>query len=355
MSTRFLHTFANQLSGRILDHDTLMWISDTVDYDDLDKVLNHGVRPKFIVNDNCFSNAERDFLCLPVFLEKQAIAFRGVAVNDDIQCQDCFNFCINKKQTNRHLVLKLVEYFGLKTSHYTWSGVDQSHDMSRIIDEIQKLRDQEKCLGMTDQSVDAFLSEILSECKIQPKFIHHLKEKFTDSSVVNYGGNLWTWSHGLNDIFQSTAVSLIAESIQFQKVSCVTEKTGYAILGLTFPIWIGGYATADAWRRAGFDIFDDIIDHSYQYRSTLIERCYYAFYDNLEILDNLNLAQAKRQECFKRLVNNRNLLLEGQLTKYCYQEIERWPIEIQQIGRSTMTWLYADLSHQVRNQFDQNR
>ena len=80
-----------------------------------------------------------------------------------------------------------------------------------------------------------------------------------------------------------SAVALISESADFQKASVFTEKTLYALMALNFPLFIGGYGHADQLTRMGFDVFDDIIDHSYQYKETLFERCYYAFYNNLEL------------------------------------------------------------------------
>ncbi|HNT71378.1 MAG TPA: hypothetical protein PKI83_06955, partial [Bacteroidales bacterium] len=59
----------------------------------------------------------------------------------------------------------------------------------------------------------------------------------------------------------------------------------------------------------GFDIFDDIIDHSYQYHNTLIERCYYAIADNLEILTNLQHSSKLRDAMQKRLNANRQKII----------------------------------------------
>ena len=50
-----------------------------------------------------------------------------------------FNFMINKKQINRYLCIKLVEFFKLTSFDYTWSGVDQNFDMSTILEELDKL------------------------------------------------------------------------------------------------------------------------------------------------------------------------------------------------------------------------
>ena len=47
----------------------------------------------------------------------------------------CFNFLVNKKQINRYLLIKLVEYFKLTRFNYTWSGIGRQFDLTEIIDE----------------------------------------------------------------------------------------------------------------------------------------------------------------------------------------------------------------------------
>lgn len=42
-----------------------------------------------------------------------------------------------------------------------------------------------------------------------------------------------------------------------------TEKSEKCFLLEQVPIWVGAYRQADAVRRLGFDLFDDLIDHSY--------------------------------------------------------------------------------------------
>ena len=61
---------------------------------------------------------------------------------------------------------------------------------------------------------------------------------------------------------------------------------------------------ADAMRGMGLDVFDDIIDHSYQYKPTLIERCYWAFANNLELLTDLQYAHNQRVAHRDRLQRN---------------------------------------------------
>ena len=130
-------------------------------------------------------------------------------------------------------------------------------------------------------------------------------------------------------MFLSSAISLITESLRFEKAATFTEKTIYSVLGLTFPIWVGGYNQATEWKNIGFDVFDDIIDHSYQSHDTLIERCYYAFANNLDLLSNKDKSAKLRLLCKVRLLKNRKLLLNNHLGIIANNKISTYPQELQ--------------------------
>jgi hypothetical protein len=112
----------------------------------------------------------------------------------------------------------------------------------------------------------------------------------------------------------------------------MTEKTIYSVLGLTFPLWVGCYGQADYFKQMGLDVFDDVIDHSYQYLPSLFERCFYSVYLNLEILQNYNLAKNLREKNIDRLCNNRKLVLQDNLLKkHTDNVLKTWPEDLQQI------------------------
>ena len=114
-----------------------------------------------------------------------------------------------------------------------------------------------------------------------------------------------------------------------QRGSVFTEKTLYSVLGLTFPIWVGGYNQAKEWNRLGFDTFDDIIDHSYQDYDTLIERCYFAISNNIELLSNREKVAQVRNSLKDRLMQNCEMLLQNHLAHVVDREIAKFPKDLQ--------------------------
>lgn len=299
--------------------------SDTFTQQDLDEILQKG-KPKYFVSD-VFSEAyfdNIDVVGLPLFASAEIRRIASASQFDrDFDTDVTFNFMINKKQINRFLCVKLVECFDLKDFDYTWSGTDVNFEMSGIIRELDSLQERSP---LNDSARTCLLQPI----SLSPRFIPYPGQRGDSSQISNYGGNTWTWNNGLQDMFSKSAVSLISESVGWQRASIFSEKTLFAVLGLTFPIWVGGYQQAQEFQNIGFDTFDDIIDHSYQHYDTLIERCYYAVEKNLSVLSNLALAAELRQKNKHRLLANRDFLLQDGVTHFVNKKITTLPADLQQ-------------------------
>ena len=326
---RIISTLTYQKDLAKLTHitnDDVVHVYDIFNQAEVDVILLKGT-PKYIISDHItssninFNNIK--FYGLPLYanyISKKII--KNIKFDNNINTLNCFNFIINKKQVNRFLCIKLVEWFKLSDFDYTWSAVDQNFDMSKIINELDFLGEK----SPLDTDARAF---ILSKIQLTQKFIKFSDEAIDNSAVHNYGSADWVWQNIMQKLFLSSAVSLITESVAYEPSSAFTEKTIYSVLGLTFPIWVGGYNQAIEWKRLGFDIFDDIIDHSYQSYNTLIERCYYAFANNLDLLQKKEKTKKLRLMVKDRLIKNRTLLLQNQLEKFIDSEINNFPKDLQ--------------------------
>ena len=314
--------------------DSIVWIYDVVNQAQLRDMLQ-GQFPAFIVNDHLSAMAPSDYqvYCAPLWLAKNTRwIVRNLPEHQDYQTQYTFNFMINKKQVNRFLCMKLVELLKLGNYDYTWSGVDSRFDMTDILAELSSLG-KDSPLSITQRSF------LLSEIRIPQKFFRHIGD--TNTTSVKYPDNSWTWNHGLNNMFSKSVVSLITESLSFEKSTVFTEKTAYAILGKTFPLWVGGgISQAQRFEEMGFDVFNDVIDHSYQHYDTLVERCYYSFKRNLHILSDYEYASNIRESMMDRLEHNQHLLKNKHVDDFCKRQIEQWPEELQHnIGSELKFWI----------------
>jgi len=115
-----------------------------------------------------------------------------------------------------------------------------------------------------------------------------------------------------------------------------SEKALHAIMGLNFPLWVGGYGNAAALERIGFDVFNDIIDHSYQFYPRLIDRCYWAVELNRRILQDLDYARYCRQRADSRLRLNLQRLHDGTAAKFNESVMAAWPPHISDPVRAAM-------------------
>ena len=127
--------------------------------------------------------------------------------------------------------------------------------------------------------------------------------------VVNYGFNNRIAFDSLYDkLYKNSATSIITEPCFFENGNMLTEKTLMSIYAMHFLIWPGAWKMAETAEKLGIDVFNDVIDHSYQYIKHPGKRVVEAFLRNKQFLDNMELQQKTREKCLGRLYNNLNLI-----------------------------------------------
>lgn len=297
-------------------------IFDCVDVCEINDIVDRHGKPAIVCSDHM--SLEHTLppgvlgIFLPLFAAHEARKWTWDDVFDiELQSQATFSFMANKKTLSRSLCVRLVEIFGFRHYLYTWSGLGRQTDMSVILQELLDLREHAPITAHQR-------CQLLAPIDMVENFVGNKTRK--DNNVgFGYDGNRRSWDQGLGDMFQRSVVALITESYVTQPAAVFTEKTVYAMLGCNFPIWIGGYQQARFWKEFGFDIFDDVIDHSYQGYDTLIERCWYAFERNRKILTDIDHARSLREKHQARLQANRELVLDHQLDKYIDQQVAHMP------------------------------
>jgi len=338
--TRLISSFGdgdNLDNVSTLSESDVVYRGDVFDQTWVDSILKKG-KPKYIISDHVISGTFDgiQLIGLPLFAERATLKIiKNSKFDNNIHTKTCFNFMINKKQINRFLCIKLVEWFKFTDFDYTWSAVDNAFDLSYVISELNSLEDQ------SPLSSDA-RSFILQSIKLEKKWVSYPSRDNNSlqnhGAIIDYGAHNWSWNYVMQKMFSESAISIITESVWTQKAAVFTEKTLYSVLGLTFPIWVGGYNQAREWNRLGFDTFDDIIDHSYQNYNTLIERCYYAIANNVDLLSDRSRLCQLRLANKDRLLKNRDLLLTNHLSKFVDQEIAQYPVDLQQIMPGILTY-----------------
>jgi hypothetical protein len=100
--------------------------------------------------------------------------------------------------------------------------------------------------------------------------------------------NVTNFKNVLSNYYRNTFVEIISETSFTEKTYLLTEKTLNSIYGCNFPILLCGQGSIKFLRDIGLDVFDDVIDHSYDEIENPIDRIYKAITDNQELLTNSN-------------------------------------------------------------------
>ena len=124
-------------------------------------------------------------------------------------------------------------------------------------------------------------------------------------------------------IYEDTSISLVTETYPDAKRGLfITEKSYKPIANCHFQIWIAQPGMVDFFRLAGYDMFDDIIDNSYDTVSNDIERFEKALTSLEKFLTDCNsLTDDKKQELQNRLTANQTKYLNIKLST---EEIQSW-------------------------------
>jgi len=102
----------------------------------------------------------------------------------------------------------------------------------------------------------------------------------------NNNDNTSNFKNKLANYYKDTFVEIICETSYTEACYNLTEKTLNSIYGCSFPILLCSKGSVEFLRSMGLDMFDDVIDHSYDTIHDPAERLECAILKNKEILTN---------------------------------------------------------------------
>lgn len=274
---------AYRYSGESLGNETLIYVADH-HYDaeghcyPVESLLRTGQAQ--VIFDHVLEHngplRDKDLIYFPCFLAKENQQFVTEQIQPDwTQKTSTFNFMINKPRPHREFLLLLLTHFGLHTKHYTLPWKTITVNRTALCEQAPQYAD--------------WLSK--TPVAWQPHLYVLGPELVMDQGVRNRDIKNSTSYRQLFQatVFEPTYISLITEPAFYEPETIVTEKTLMSVWGGTLPIWVGGWRIADHMRSQGFDVFDDIVDHSYQCLPNAWDRAYQAVKSNLELLQNPDL------------------------------------------------------------------
>lgn len=225
-------------------------------------------------------------LCFPIFLAAECHEFidQNITTNWNNKTH-IFNFSLNKPRIHRNLLLKEIERLNLK--NYTHSLPWQFNNVNTIP---------------------------VTDFKFGPEQI--MEQGIKNGSFKNahtYDALLKT------TVFEPSCISIITEPCYYEHETIHTEKTFMAIMAGTIPIWFGGWKLPQTLKRFGFDVFDDIVDHSYETLENPRDRCTQALERNLDLLLDFDRTKRLIEKNYTRLKHNRDLLMSNPFVEECFK------------------------------------
>lgn len=213
----------------------------------------------------------------------------------------CFN---NQDRIHRLINLSLI--YDLKLDSYIFcTGKIMYDSIMEVVDWNFETKTE---ISIRDKMINGFNK--LRENGVDPIPPYPLEHGFTnDLNPVNF--DLY-----LRPIYENTMIEIIPETQCYNinrfdtaHTNIVTEKTVNSILARNFPIWISGHHTVKYLREfVGLDVFDDIIDHSYDNETDPLTRIYKATNDNQHLFRDPNL-QSLWEQNQHRFESNINIIL----------------------------------------------
>ena len=239
-----------------------------------------------VLHDDALS--DYNIIYFPIFLASECQEFiEQKIVTDWSNKTHIFNFSCNKPRIHRRLLLEEVERLNL--TQYTYS-----------------------------------LPWLVNHVNDIPVTNYKFGPEITMAQGIKNGNfkNAKTYDELLKKtVFEPSCISIITEPCYYEREAMLTEKTFMAIMGGTLPIWFGGWKNANAMRNLGFDVFDDIVDHSYETLEDPRERCVQALERNLHLFDDIEILKTILKNNNKRLQHNVNLLMDNTFLKKCFDMI----------------------------------
>lgn len=188
-----------------------------------------------------------------------------------------------------------------------------------------------ECAHLTPYKLDSFLDKKFTTYKnngsSNETFNRHVNhdhgsEHWPSGNYHGGEGNVAIWNNVLKEQFCSSTFSVITEPPFWENGCVITEKYLMALYGCCFPIFCGGgYGLVDQLIGLGFDVFDDVIDHSYQYELHPGERVLHALENNREILKSHSV---KKLDYMDRHLNNLTLIKENFRSQFDHVKFEKY-------------------------------
>lgn len=122
--------------------------------------------------------------------------------------------------------------------------------------------------------------------------------------AVEYWNNANNFNQNLRSLYSNSLLEIVSETLYETKVGIITEKYLNTVYGYNFPILISVPGTVKFLRDFGFDMFDDVVDHSYDEIEDNLLRIETAIQNNLQLITDRTQLISCWQNSMRRFDDN---------------------------------------------------
>jgi hypothetical protein len=124
--------------------------------------------------------------------------------------------------------------------------------------------------------------------------------QYGTASIDNAGN----FENRLRMMYRDSFVEIVSESVFTAPSFILTEKTANSFFGCNFPIILGGCGIVAHLRELGLDMYDDVVDHSYDTIANPFDRIVSAIESNRRLLLDTDYAKQSWTLCQSRFERN---------------------------------------------------
>lgn len=321
--TDIVHRLSHMMSKESFSKNVIIITHDTISNSDfwflpIDKMPDHGIDLIFKTaekhpDSNFFVITENLNLCRdtdnvkfiywgPAWLSNPYIDYRDVCpVTEKKPCMSTIWICLNHNRkihryiTSMYLLGNELERFGKLTLDPT---------------EIQQQESWDTWLYWWKFNEKSEIFEIESHFEVLKLGFNKIKQK--QGFIQNlYGNPLLTYAtadnfkNSLINLYEQSLVEIINETVWHPNDSgIITEKYLNSIYGKNLPIVIGVKNSIQSIKEIGFDVFEDVIDHSYDSIESPGLRLITALDQNKRLFNDFDYAKKCWEFCQPRMIDN---------------------------------------------------
>jgi len=237
------------------------------------------------------------------FLTDDKIEYEKVSIVKKNAQSNKTTIVLNRRMGSMHRIMLISYLYGKKLlDNVHASALQIRPKCTQTLMDVVDWTFDERHNEFRDVCIAGFEQACADVDKIAPDFEPY--QRIPGSEAIQYWCNAHNLDQHLRPLYENSFVEIITETLFEPNAGIQSEKYLNSVYGQNFPIMLGPPGTVQFLRNLGFDMFDDIVDHSYDNVENYVDRLQLAIDSNLELITNSDYARERWNSCQDRFIKN---------------------------------------------------